>query len=56
MVKYTKKHFIARANMVRSLKSPTVRTQLTSASIREFKADNPRFNEKTFRAFIKRKK
>lgn len=52
----TKKDFIIRAKFIRSFRNPNVRSKLTTQSIKVFKKSNPKFNEKTFRAFILNKK
>ena len=51
----TRKDFIQRAKLIRSFRSPHVRTKLTNSAIKEFKKSNIRFDAKRFKAFIKKK-
>lgn len=51
----TKKDFIRRAKLIRSFRSPHVRTKLTNDAIKEFKRSNLKFDVNKFKQFIKKK-
>ena len=50
----TKKDFIKRAKLIKSFRNPNVRNKLITASVKEFRGSNIRFDEKRFREFIKK--
>jgi len=52
----TRKDFVRRAKLIKSFRSPNVRSKLINASVKEFKRSNPRFDEDRFRQFIRGKK
>ena len=51
----TKKDFIKRAKLIKSFRSSHIRNKLTLASVKEFKASNPKFDVEKFKQFIKKK-